>query len=97
MSADDTLIWQVRSYGLDPSLLVDLCRQSLVYETPSALCDGLAAILADPVARDRATRARSHSDTLSLPGAEARYEIRDWRLDNTLPCVSGFHFVSACE
>jgi hypothetical protein len=40
---------QVRSYGLDSSLLVDLCRQSLVYETPAALCDGLAAILADSV------------------------------------------------
>ena len=40
----------MRSYGLDPSLLLDLCRQSVVYETPSALCDGLAAILSDRVA-----------------------------------------------
>jgi hypothetical protein len=43
---------QVRNYGLDPSLLVDICRQNLVYETPANLCDGLAAILADPVLFD---------------------------------------------
>ena len=37
----------VRAYGGDVSLLVDLARQSIVYETPAALAAGLRAMAGD--------------------------------------------------
>ena len=37
-----------RSYGEDVSRLVDLCRQSIIFESPSDIAACLAAIAADP-------------------------------------------------
>ena len=39
----------VRSYGQDPSYLVDLCRQTIFFLTPADLCSCLRDIIADPV------------------------------------------------
>eukprot|EP00292_Cryptomonas_paramecium_P033440 CAMPEP_0113706168 /NCGR_PEP_ID=MMETSP0038_2-20120614/27566_1 /TAXON_ID=2898 /ORGANISM="Cryptomonas paramecium" /LENGTH=109 /DNA_ID=CAMNT_0000631313 /DNA_START=292 /DNA_END=618 /DNA_ORIENTATION=+ /assembly_acc=CAM_ASM_000170 len=38
----------MRSYGGDPTLLVDICRQTLVYKSLPDLALGLEAILSDP-------------------------------------------------
>ena len=39
----------MRVYQLDPSYVVDLCRQTIVFDAPDQLRAGFAAIAADPV------------------------------------------------
>ena len=38
----------LRSYDADPSKLLDVCRQTIVYDSVKDLCDGLKAIRDDP-------------------------------------------------
>ena len=38
----------LRSYGSDPSKLLDVCRQSIVYDSVADLCHGVKAIQEDP-------------------------------------------------
>lgn len=38
----------MRSYGGDASMILDLCRQMIIFDTVGELCEGLGVILSDP-------------------------------------------------